>query len=82
MEKNNVGSKGAQVTKDTIVGDLLETRPELLNLFLGYGFTHLADPIARITRARIVSIEVACEIHGIDLDEFLAALKRAADANL
>ncbi len=82
MEGNDLGSKDIRLTKDTIVGDLLETRPELLDLFLGYGFTHLADPIARKTRARTVSIETACKIHGIDLDDFLAALKRAAGASL
>lgn len=59
--------------QDTVV-DVLDLRPELLPVFLEFGFRPLANPILRRTAARGLSIALACEIIGADQGKFLAAL--------
>jgi hypothetical protein len=61
-------------------GRVLERFPDLLPVFVAHGFSALANPQLRATLARVVTIEQACRRMGIDLDEFLAALNRARDA--
>jgi len=61
----------------TKVGDLLAAYPNLLPVFVGHGFTALANPIMRKTVARQVSVGQACRMHGIELDGFLKELTEA-----
>ena len=64
-----------------MVAAVLERHPELLETFLSYGFTTLANSQLRNTVARIVSIERACRRMDVDLAEFVAALNaRRSDA--
>ena len=56
-----------EVTKDTIVGDILDIAPEAAPLFLEIGMHCLGCPSARGE-----SIEMACQVHGVDVDELVA----------
>lgn len=65
------------IASDTKVGDLLTAYPGLLPIFVGAGFAPLANPLLRRTLARGVSVAMACRMHGVDLERFLARLAEA-----
>ena len=54
------------ITKDTIIGDILDMAPECATLFLEIGMHCLGCPSARGE-----SVEMACEVHGVDADELV-----------
>ena len=56
----------AKITKDTIVGDILDIAPEAAPLFLEIGMHCLGCPSARGE-----TVEMACAVHGVDADELL-----------
>lgn len=64
----------AAVNKDTIVYDVVESCPETLDVFLSFGFSQLANPTARRTMAKMVTVEAACKWKSVDLDKLLSAL--------
>lgn len=57
------------ITKDMIIGDVLDAHPELAPNFLEMGMHCLGCPSARGE-----SVEQACAVHGVDADEFIAGL--------
>jgi len=59
--------KKMEVTRDTIIGDILDFDIETGQFFLNIGMHCLGCPSARGE-----SIEMACEVHGIDPDELIA----------
>jgi hypothetical protein len=65
---------GALIEAKHTVGAVLESRPELLPVFVDYGFTMLTNPSLRRTIARVVTVGSACRRIGVSLDEFLNAL--------
>ena len=58
-----------EITKDTIFGYTLYIAPESAPLFLEIGMHCLGCPSARGE-----SIEMACEVHGVDADELVEKL--------
>jgi len=56
------------------VATVLDAFPQALQIFLKDGFTTLANPAARQTFARVISIEKACEKHGVESVAFIAKL--------
>ncbi|MBQ7400353.1 MAG: DUF1858 domain-containing protein [Clostridia bacterium] len=56
----------AKITKDTIIGDILDIAPQAAPLFLEIGMHCLGCPSARGE-----TVEMACEVHGVDADELL-----------
>ena len=58
-----------QVTKDTIIGDVLDVAPEVAPFFFEIGMHCLGCPSARGE-----SIEMACAVHGTDADELVAKI--------
>ena len=58
-----------QITKDTIIGDILTIAPQTAPLFMNIGMHCLGCPASRGE-----SIEEACEVHGVDCDELLEKL--------
>ena len=60
------------ITKDQLIGDLLDRYPHLAVYFFEIGMHCLGCP-----HSRAESIEEACEAHGTDLDELLAKLNEA-----
>ena len=63
----------AKITKDTIVGDILDIAPETAPIFLAIGMHCLGCP-----GARSETVEEACMVHGVNVDDLLTALNNAA----
>ena len=59
----------AKIEKDTIIGDVLEIAPETAPLFFAIGMHCLGVPASRGE-----TVEEACAVHGVDVDEFLKHL--------
>lgn len=59
----------AQITKDTIVGDVLDIDETTVPLFLAIGMHCLGCPASRGE-----TIEQACAVHGVDPDELVTKL--------
>ena len=58
-----------QVTKDSIIGDVLDMAPEVAPFFFEIGMHCLGCPSARGE-----SIEMACAVHGTNADELVAKI--------
>ena len=58
-----------QVTKETIIGDVLDMAPEVAPFFFEIGMHCLGCPSARGE-----SIEMACAVHGTDADQLVAKI--------
>ena len=65
-----------QITKDTIIGDILDVAPQTAPVFLSIGMHCLGCPSSRGE-----TVEEACMVHGIDCDAFLAQLNRFLEAS-
>ena len=65
----------AQITKDTIIGDILDIAPETAPIFLSIGMHCLGCPSARGE-----PVEEACMVHGVDADEVLAKINAGIGA--
>lgn len=61
-----------KITKDMLIGDVLDQYPDLAEFFLEIGMHCLGCP-----HSRGESIEQACEVHGTDVDELLTKLNGA-----
>jgi len=61
-----------EVTKNSIIGDVLDAHPETAELFLAMGMHCLGCPASRGE-----SIEEACMVHGQDADELVAKINEA-----
>lgn len=64
------------IRADMIVDEVLERYPGIIEVFLEYGFTQLQNPVVRRTLARVTTLERACKVRGVDLQEFLGDLNR------
>ena len=56
-----------EVTKDMIIGDILDADTGTAKFFLAMGMHCLGCPSARGE-----SLEMACQVHGVDADELVA----------
>ena len=65
----------AKIEKDTIIGDVLEIAPETAPLFMAIGMHCLGCPASRGE-----TVEQACMVHGVDVDEFLQHLNAFDEA--
>jgi len=55
------------ITKDTIIGDILNIAPQTAPLFMAIGMHCLGCPASRGE-----TVEQACMVHGVDCAELLA----------
>lgn len=58
-----------KITKDMLVGEVLDQHPDLAEYFFAIGMHCLGCP-----HSRGESIEQACEAHGTDVNELLGKL--------
>ena len=65
------------ITKDTIIGDILNIAPQTAPLFMSIGMHCLGCPASRSE-----TVAQACAVHGVDADALLAKVNEmiAADA--
>ena len=59
----------AQITKDTIIAEILKIAPDSVPMFQAIGMHCLGCAMASGE-----TLGQACEVHGVDADEFLAKL--------
>ena len=65
-----------EITKDTVIGDILDIAPQTAPIFLSIGMHCLGCPSSRGE-----TVEEACMVHGVDVNELLAKLNaNMADA--
>jgi len=62
------------ITKDTIIGDVLDLAPQTAPIFLSIGMHCLGCPSSRGE-----TVEEDCAFHGVDVDKLLEAVN--AEAN-
>ena len=60
-----------KIDKNTIIGDILELAPEKADLLLEAGMHCLSCPASLGE-----TLEEACEVHGIDVDDLLKELNK------
>ena len=60
------------ITKNDIIGDVLDQHPETAQLFLSIGMHCLGCPACPVD-----TIEEACMVHGADADALIEALNAA-----
>ena len=58
-----------KVTKDTIIGDILDIAPDTAPIFLSIGMHCLGCPASRGE-----TVEQACMVHGVDVDVLVEKL--------
>ena len=63
-----------EITKNSIIGDVLDSHPETAPLFLSIGMHCLGCPASRSE-----TIEEACYVHGADADALVASLSAARE---
>ncbi len=64
----------AEITGDTNIAIAIDQYPEILDVFLEFGFKQLSNPVARKTVAKMFTIKQATKIHPVDVDTLLKAL--------
>ena len=63
-----------EITKDTIIGDILDVAPQTAPIFLSIGMHCLGCPSSRGE-----TVEEACAVHGVDVDKLLALVNEEAN---
>ena len=63
-----------EITKDTIIGDILDIAPQTAPIFFSIGMHCLGSPSSRGE-----TVEEACAVHGVDVDKLLAVVNEAAN---
>ena len=62
------------ITKDTIIGDILDIAPQTAPIFLSIGMHCLGCPSSRNE-----TVAEACMVHGVDVDALLEKLNANID---
>lgn len=65
-----------EITEDTNIADAIDQYPEILDVFLEFGFKQLSSPVARKTVAKMFTIKQATKIHPVNIDTLLKALNK------
>ena len=63
-----------EITKDTIIGDILDIAPQTAPIFLSIGMHCLGCPSSRGE-----TVEEACAVHGVDVEKLLAVVNGVAN---
>ena len=63
-----------KVTKESIIGDILDIAPQTAPIFMAIGMHCLGCPSSRAE-----TVEEACMVHGIDVDKLLALVNQEAN---
>ena len=65
----------AQITKDTIIGDILDIAPQVAPVFMSIGMHCLGCPASRGE-----TVEQACMVHGVDVESLLSEINKLLSA--
>ena len=64
-----------QITKDTIIGDILDIAPQTAPVFMSIGMHCLGCPSSRGE-----TVEQACMVHGVDVNALLEEINKLVPA--
>lgn len=62
----------SKITRDSLIGDILDAYPDTAQFFLGMGMHCLGCPSARGE-----SVAQACAVHGVDVEELVKAINES-----
>ena len=81
VEETTAPEPKIYITPDTRMGDIVTQWPESVDILISNGFTPLKDP-AHLEKVKglPVTLGMACERHGLDLDLMVSLLNQAANA--
>ena len=65
----------AQITQDTIIGDVLDIAPQTAPVFMSIGMHCLGCPASRGE-----TVEQACMVHGVDVTSLLEEINKLVPA--
>ena len=65
----------SQITKDTIIGDILDIAPQTAPVFMSIGMHCLGCPSSRGE-----TVEQACMVHGVDVESLLSEINKLLSA--
>ena len=71
-----------EITEDTNIAHAIDQYPEILDVFLEFGFKQLASPVARKTVAKMFTIKQATKIHPVEIDSLLTGVRVLLPAQL
>ena len=76
LKKDKDEKKAAvkQVTRETIIGDILDVAPQTAPIFFSIGMHCLGCPSSRGE-----TVEEACAVHGVDVDKLLELVNQEAN---
>ena len=57
------------IAKDSIIADIIKEKPEVIQILMAFGMGCVGCPSAQME-----TLEQACFIHGLDLEEVLAKI--------
>ena len=63
-----------EITRDTVIGDILDVAPQTAPIFFSIGMHCLGCPASRGE-----TVEEACMVHGIDTDKLLEIVNEEAN---
>ena len=66
----------AEITKETTIGEILRTSPEVAPLLMEAGMHCLGCPASQME-----SLEEAAMVHGIDIDDLMNTIKANLNAD-
>jgi hybrid cluster-associated redox disulfide protein len=69
--KKQKGVFNMQITKDTVIGNILDEAPDTAPFFLEMGMHCLGCPASRGE-----TVEMACMVHGVNADELIAKINK------
>lgn len=75
IRKDEQAGEAKKVTRETIIGDILDMDQTTAPYFMEIGMHCLGCPASRGE-----SIEEACAVHGVDCDELIAKLNAHLEA--
>ena len=64
-----------QITKDTLIGDILDQNSAVAPIFMSMGMHCLGCPASRGE-----SLEEACAVHGVDVNDILSKINSVMGA--
>ena len=81
VEETTAPEPKIYITPDTRMGDIVTQWPESVDILISNGFTPLKDP-AHLEKVKglPVTLGMACERHGLDIDLMVSLLNQAANA--
>ena len=62
------------ITKDTVIGDILDIAPQTAPIFISIGMHCLGCPASRGE-----TVEEACYVHGVDADKLIELVNEEAN---